>query len=188
MVNNKVIIVTGTGSGIGKACAKVLLQNKAKVIGFDLQPGSIKNDQYEHHIVDVREETGVIDAVSDVAAKHSGIDGLINCAGIFASRKPFLEISLSDWDKVISTNLTGTFLISKYVGQRMIEKQKGRIVNISCIRSRVANENMAEYAASKGGVVALTTAMAVDLAKYNIQVNSIAPGTTYSGITEKKIQ
>jgi NAD(P)-dependent dehydrogenase (short-subunit alcohol dehydrogenase family) len=121
-----------------------------------------------------------------LALKYSAIDGLVNCAGIFASRKPFPEISLAEWDKVIATNLTGTFLMSKYVSQKMIEKQKGKIVNISCIRSRVVNQNMAEYAASKGAIVALTAAMAVDLAKYNIQVNSVAPGTTYSEITEKK--
>jgi NAD(P)-dependent dehydrogenase (short-subunit alcohol dehydrogenase family) len=81
-----------------------------------------------------------------------------------------------EWNRVISTNLTVTFLVSKYLSQKMIRHRKGRIINISCIRSRIFRPNMADYAASKAGVVALTSAMVLDLSEYNIQVNSVAPG------------
>ena len=90
-----------------------------------------------------------------------------------------------EWNRVISTNLTGTFLVSKYMGQKMVRYRKGKIINISFIRSRIFRPNMADYAASKAGVVALTSAMALDLSAYNIQVNGVAPGFTFTGMTEK---
>ena len=75
------------------------------------------------------------------------------------------------------------FIVSKYVSRVMIPQKQGKIVNISCIRSSIFRNNMTDYAASKGGVVALTSAMALDLAPYNIQVNSVAPGFIYTGMT-----
>lgn len=185
MLENKIILVTGAGSGIGKGCVEKLLDNKAVVIGFDLQKSPTADARYHHYAVDVRDEASIRNVLHEIDNRHPVIDGLVNCAGIFSCMKSFPDISLDEWNKVISTNLTGTFLMSKYVSQRMVKNKKGKIVNISCIRSRIAGRNMSDYAASKGGVVALTSAMAVDLAEYNIQVNSIAPGFTYSAMTEK---
>jgi NAD(P)-dependent dehydrogenase (short-subunit alcohol dehydrogenase family) len=120
-----------------------------------------------------------------IGARYPKIDGLVNCAGIFSCSKPFYEIGREEWDRTISTNLTGTFLVSKHVSQRMIKNEGGKIINIGCIRSRVFRPNMADYAASKGGIAALTSAMALDLASHNIQVNSVAPGFTLTGMTER---
>ena len=83
----------------------------------------------------------------------------------------------------METNLTGIFLVTKYVCRVMMNQKRGRIVNISCIRSRIFRKNMVDYAAAKGGVIALTSAMALDLAPYNIRVNSVAPGFTRTGMT-----
>jgi NAD(P)-dependent dehydrogenase (short-subunit alcohol dehydrogenase family) len=104
---------------------------------------------------------------------------------MFSSSKPFYEMTSDEWNQVISTNLTGIFLVSKYLSQKTIRYRNGKIINISCIRSRIFRPNMADYAASKAGVVALTSAMALDLSEYNIQVNSVAPGFTFTGMTEK---
>lgn len=182
---DKVILITGASSGIGESCVKKLLELEARISGFDMNPSKTTNKNYKHYIVDVRDENGISKAVGDVEQGFKRIDALVNCAGIFSNSKPFYEMSTQEWEKVISTNLTGTFLCSKYVAKNMMKNKKGKIVNISCIRSRIFRPNMAEYAASKGGVVALTSAMALDLAPHNIQVNSVAPGFTLTGMTEK---
>lgn len=180
-----VAIVTGASAGIGRACADKLLDLGAHTVGFDPQAPGVDRPAYRHYEVDVRDEKSVAAAVSEVGLTFGRIDALVNCAGIFSISKPFYEMSLEEWGKVIGTNLTGTFLCAKHVALRMCEQRKGKIVNIGCIRSRIVRPNMAEYSASKGGVMALTAAMAVDLAKFNIQVNSVAPGFTLTGMTEK---
>lgn len=182
---DKVFIVSGTYSGIGKACAEALLDKEATVVGMDIKTASINHEKYIHYSIDVTDSEVVLPVINEIDEKLGRIDGLANCAGVYASGKPFFEIDINEWNKVITTNLTGVFLLSKYVSQKMINYKNGKIVNISCIRSKIFRPNMADYAASKGGVVALTSAMALDLAAYNIRVNSIAPGFTYTGMTAK---
>ena len=181
----KVIVVSGSSSGIGKSTAELLLKNNSIVIGLDISQSSISHAKYKHYKVDILNEQMLIDIVNEIENLYSKIDGLANCAGIYSTEKPFFDISFDEWNKVISTNLTGTFLLSKYVAKKMIKNKGGKIVNISCIRSRIFRPKMADYSASKGGVVALTSAMALDLKDYNIQVNSVAPGFTYTGMTKK---
>jgi len=183
---DKVVVVTGASSGIGESCAKKLLDLGAKVAGFDIKPGKITHESFKSYVVDVADDNSVKAAVDEVDSSFGRIDALVNCAGISSSYKPFYDMTMNEWEKVISVNLKGTFLCSKYVSRKMMKNKKGKIVNISCIRSRVFGPNMADYSASKGGVVALTSAMALDLAPFNIQVNSVAPGATITGITEKR--
>ena len=183
---DKVVVVTGASSGIGEACAKKLLDLGAKVAGFDIKPGKISHESFKSYVVDVADDNSVKAAVDEVDSSFGRIDALVNCAGISSSYKPFYDMTMNEWEKVISVNLKGTFLCSKYVSRKMMKNKKGKIVNISCIRSRVFGPNMADYSASKGGVVALTSAMALDLAPFNIQVNSVAPGATLTGITKKR--
>ena len=182
---DKVYVITGTNSGIGKACATLLLDKEATVIGIDVKESSIRQPRYSHYISDVRDEQRLSEIFVEIDSRFSRIDGLSNCAGIFSSSNPFYEMSFRDWDNVIGTNLTGMFLVSKYAARRMIVHNNGKIVNISCIRSSIFRPNMADYAASKGGVVALTASMALDLAPHNIQVNSVAPGFTYTEMTAR---
>jgi len=182
---NRMFIVSGTNSGIGRACAELLLGNEAMVVGFDIKQASITHERYIHYSIDITEEEQVIAALDEIAEKFGRIDGLVNCAGIFGSSKPFYELGITEWNKVIATNLTGVFILSKYTAEKMIKYKRGKIVNISCIRSKIFRPNMADYAAAKGGVVALTSAMALDLSPHNIQVNSVAPGFTYTGMTAK---
>ncbi len=182
---DKVILVTGASSGIGEGCVRKLLQLEANISGFDINPSKTANKNYKHYVVDVRDEIAISKAVGQVEQDWRRIDALVNCAGVYTNSKPFYDMTMQEWDRVISTNLTGTFLCSKYVAKAMIKNRKGKIVNISCVRSKIFSPNMAEYTASKGGVVALTSAMALDLAPHNIQVNSVAPGFTFTGMTEK---
>ena len=185
MLKDRVIVVTGSSSGIGKSCVEKIIGNGGIAVGFDLQESPMQHENFRHYSVDVRDETGIIRALGDIESHFSRIDALVNCAGVFSSTKSFYEMTSDEWNRVISTNLTGTFLVSKYLSQKMIRYRKGKIINISCIRSRIFRPNMADYAASKAGVVALTSAMALDLSGYNIQVNSVAPGFTFTGMTEK---
>lgn len=180
---SKVYIVTGSGSGIGQSCSEMLLESGAIVAGLDLQPAAILHNRYRHYQINILDEEQLEAAIEEIDGMYGRIDGLVNCAGVYASSKPFFELTLDEWNHVISTNLTGMFLLSKYVSRKMMSRKDGKIVNISCIRSRIFRPNMADYAASKGGVVALTSAMALDLAAYNIRVNSVAPGFTYTGMT-----
>ena len=185
MLKDRVIVVTGSSSRIGRSCVEKIIDSSGNAVGFDIQESPTQHENYRHYSVDVRDEARIIRALDDIESQFSRIDALVNCAGEFSSSKPFYEMTSDEWNRVISTNLTGTFLVSKYLSQKMIRRRKGKIINISCIRSRIFRPNMADYAASKAGVVALTSAMAIDLSGYNIQVNSVAPGFTFTGMTKK---
>ena len=180
---DKVYIVTGASSGMGKSCSELLLENDAVVIGIDRNDSTIEHDRYSHCKSDVLDEEQILKCISEVDSKYGHIDGLVNAAGIFGNNKPFYELTMEEWDKVISVNTTGTFIVSKAAAPVMIREKHGKIVNISCIRSTIFKNNMADYAASKGAVASMTSAMALDLAPYNIQVNSVAPGFIYTGMT-----
>lgn len=181
----KVAIVSGASSGIGKSCCMELLKLDCHVIGLDKEPGTIEHTLYTHHTIDITSEDKVCEIIKEIKFKFRTVDCLVNAAGIFSNGKPFYELDISSWNKVMSVNVTGTFILSKYAAKEMISQNRGKIVNISCIRSAIFKSNMAEYAASKGAIVSLTSAMALDLAPYNIQVNAVAPGFTYTGMTAK---
>ena len=174
----KVYLVTGSASGIGKSCAEKLLESGAVVIGIDKQEAVIEAPLYEHFQAEITDENEIERIINESAEKYGKIDGLVNAAGRWGNVKPFYEVDTSDWESVLSVNLTGIYIVSKYAARVMIPRKQGRIVNISCIRASIFRNNMVDYAASKGAVVSMTSAMALDLAPYNIQVNSVAPGFT----------
>ncbi len=180
---DKVFIVTGASSGMGKSCSELLLENDAVVVGIDRNDSTIEHDRYSHCKADVLAEEQIQKCISEVDSQYGHIDGLVNAAGIFGNNKPFYELTSDEWNKVILVNTTGTFIVSKAAAPIMIREKHGKIVNISCIRSTIFKNNMADYAASKGAVASMTSAMALDLAQYNIQVNSVAPGFIYTGMT-----
>ena len=179
----KVFIVTGASSGMGKSCSELLLENDAVVVGIDRNDSTIEHDRYSHCKADVLDEEQIQKCISEVDSQYGHIDGLVNAAGIFGNNKPFYELTSEEWNKVISVNTTGTFIVSKAAAPVMIREKQGKIVNISCIRSTIFKNNMADYAASKGAVASMTSAMALALAPYIIQVNSVAPGFIYTGMT-----
>ena len=180
---DKVFIVTGASSGIGLSCAEQIIAYGGRVIGVDKNEPVLDDASYEHALISVTDEQAVESIVKSIAEKYGHIDGLVNAAGIWGSSKPFYEMDSDAFQNVLNVNTKGVFLMSKYVARTMLAQKRGKIVNISCIRASVFRNNMSDYAASKGAVVSMTSAMALDLAPYNIQVNSVAPGFTYTGMT-----
>ena len=113
-LKNKVVLVSGSSSGIGAGCVNLLLENNANVIGLDIEPNSINEEHYRHYTIDVRDEQNISLILDEIEKSYGVIDGLVNCAGIFANSKPSYELSLEEWNNVISINLTGSFLLAKH--------------------------------------------------------------------------
>ncbi len=183
--DGKAIIVTGASSGIGRAVAERLLAEGSRVAGIDRASAALDRPGYLHLEADVRDESAVERVVEKAVTALGAVDGLVHAAGTFSSGKPFFELTLAEWQRVVATNLDGTFLVGRAVARHMVPRRRGKLVNVACIRSVIFRPGMAEYAASKAGVAALTSAMALDLAPHGIQVNAVAPGFTWTGMTDR---
>lgn len=182
-LREKVAIVTGGGQGIGKAIAKRFLEEGMKVIiaEIDQEAGKETEAEYKHIgsilfiSTDVSDESSVKSLLFETQKKFGAIDVLVNNAGrANPENKPITELSLDDWNRTISTNLTGVFLCSKH-SVTYLRKNKGTIINIASTRALMSEPNTEAYSASKGGVVALTNALAISLSP-DIRVNCISPG------------
>ena len=182
--DGQVALITGGGRGIGQAVAARLAAEGARLAIFDMNVAGaeetctrVKNAGGEAKAwgVDVTSRNAVAAAVKAAATDFGGIDVLINNAGI-GWRMPFLDITDADWSKIIATNLTGYFIVGQEVARVMAANKKGRIVNVASINAHIGTDHQAAYAASKGGIVALTRVMAFELAPLGICVNAVSPG------------
>jgi NAD(P)-dependent dehydrogenase (short-subunit alcohol dehydrogenase family) len=186
-LKDKVAIITGGGSGIGRASAELFAREGAKVVVADFNEkagqeavAAIRQAGGEAIFVpvDVSDSAQVQRLVDTTLQAYGGIDILVNNAGILLFGTA-LDTSLQDWERVIAINLTGTFLLSKAVLPHMIARGGGSIVNLtSSTGAHDAAANTVAYVTSKGGVALLTRAMAIDHAKHNVRVNAVAPGPT----------
>jgi 2-keto-3-deoxy-L-fuconate dehydrogenase len=166
-------LVTGAGSGIGAAVARRLAADGAEVIVADLSPEAVANELGALAVVlDVRDEEQVAPAMAD-------LDVLVNCAGI-GSTTNAPETTLDVWENVFAVNARGTFLCCKHAIPGMTARGGGSIVNIASVAGLVGLRNRAAYCASKGAVISLTRALAVDHVADGIRVNAVAPGTVDS--------
>jgi 3-oxoacyl-[acyl-carrier protein] reductase len=181
----KIVLVTGAGSGIGKAIAKMFALEGAFVIACDIDRAKVKNTATEiikskgkavSKDFDVSEEYPIREAVEQILEEYGKIDVLVNAAGIiFLGR--IEDISTKQWDRVLDVNLKGTFLMSKEVIPCMKERKKGCIINITAAAAKTGGLNVGgNYVASKGGISSLTIHMAKQLAPFGIRVNAISPG------------
>ncbi len=169
-----VALVTGGSNGIGSAITERLIQEEWNVAILDLEEPSARSEKNILFIRgDVALETDVQSAIQQTLNAFGGLHALINNAGVGVTR-PMEELTLEEWNRVIGTNLSGTFLCSKYAAAHLRICQ-GSIVNIASTRARQSEANTEAYSASKGGIVALTHAMAVSLGP-DIRVNCISPG------------
>jgi len=191
-LKNKIAIVTGASSGLGKGIALALSEAGASLVLVSRRINMLnavsdlisnRNQVSICISADVTEKKQAVHVVEETLKKFKKIDILVNAAGI--NRRNLVEnFSEKDWDDVINVNLKGTFLFSQIAGKVMLKQNKGKIINISSLKSIVGGENTPAYTASKGGVVQLTKAFAVAWAKYNINVNAIAPGWFQTSMTK----
>jgi 2-keto-3-deoxy-L-fuconate dehydrogenase len=166
-------LVTGAGSGIGAAVARRLAAAGAEVIVADLSPHAVADELDAQAVVlDVREEAQVAPAMGE-------LDVLVNVAGI-GSTTNAPETTLEVWENVFAVNARGTFLCCKHAIPGMVSRGGGSIVNIASVAGLVGLRNRAAYCASKGAVISLTRALAVDHVADGIRVNAVAPGTVDS--------
>ena len=173
-LEGKTALVTGAGRGIGKAIADRFAKEGARVARMDLAHSTSDGDL--NLTVDVSDETAVQRAVSETQAAFGRIDILVNNAAADNSQTPVGDLTLDEWRRTIDVNLTGVFLLSRAVIRMMRKTGGGVIVNVASQLGSVAVRNKAAYCASKGGVLQLTRAMALDHADDNIRVNSLSPG------------
>jgi 2-keto-3-deoxy-L-fuconate dehydrogenase len=166
-------LVTGAGSGIGAAVARKLAAEDAEVIVADLSPEAVADELGAQALVlDVRDEEQVASSMGD-------LDVLVNVAGI-GSTTNAPETTLKVWENVFAVNARGTFLCCKHAIPGMAARGGGSIVNIASVAGLIGLRNRAAYSASKGAVIALTRALAVDHVADGIRVNAVAPGTVDS--------
>ncbi|RXT51231.1 short-chain dehydrogenase [Bosea sp. Tri-44] len=186
----KVVIVTGSASGIGRATAGLFARHGASVVVADVDGSAAEKAAGElggRSIgckVDVSKDSEVRTMVELVADSFGRIDVLVNNAG-FGFRGNVVSIAEDDWDRLMSVNLKGVFLCSKHVIPVMAKQGGGAIVNTGSYTAGIGIADRAAYVASKGGVVSLTRAMALDHAADGIRVNCVAPGTIHSPYFDK---
>jgi len=189
----KVVIVTGAGSGIGKAAATLFAGEGGMVALLDLDSKGVEetSNAITHQggdalplVCDVIDEQGVSNAVEQILQHYNRIDVLCNNAGIELS-KPLVQTEGHEWDRVLAVNLKGMFLLSKHVLPHMISSGGGAVVNTSSISGLLGWPDSSAYCASKGGVIQLTREMAVEYGPQHIRVNCICPGTTVTPMTDR---
>ncbi len=191
-LQNKIAIITGAGSGIGRGIALAFTKEGAKIVvadwskeGGEETVRQIQNQGGKAIFVktDVSKVVDVENMVKTCLDEFGGIDALVNNAGIVKSSL-LHEMSEKEWDMVINVNLKSVFLGSKKVIPEMLKQKNGKIINVTSIAGLVGFENSGAYCASKGGIIALTRSMALECAPKGINVNCIAPGIIATAMTK----
>ncbi|PBC47653.1 SDR family NAD(P)-dependent oxidoreductase [Rhodococcus sp. ACPA1] len=183
-LEGKAAIVTGAGRGLGRSMAHALVEAGAAVTvaartGTELdsfvEEVKAAGGQALACPTDITDEASVERMVEATVETFGRVDVLVNNSGIVAST-PLVEQSAEEWDRVVATNLRGTYLATRAVGRHLVAQKSGKVVNIASNFALQGVANHAAYSASKAGVIAFTRSMAIEWARYGIQVNAIAPG------------
>jgi NAD(P)-dependent dehydrogenase (short-subunit alcohol dehydrogenase family) len=192
--DGRVAVVTGGAKGIGWATVEALVADGARPVLLDRDEDALASAArqlaergVDHHAatLDVSDEAAVENAFAKVVARYGRIDILVNNAGI-ALRKPTLELSLADWQAVVDVNLNGVFLCSRAAGRTMVAAGRGAIVNVASMMGLSGGglyPNLS-YHSTKGGVVNLTRALAVEWAGHGVRVNAVAPTWVKTDLTQ----
>ncbi len=178
-------LVTGGSRGIGAAICETFARHGARLaaLHFDDQGNAerlfskLSAEGHEFHALncDVADEGNVSAAASEVRRIMGGVDIVVNCAGI-GGDKPFAEISIGDWDRMLNVHLRGTFLVTRAFFPEMVERRWGRIINVASQLAYKGAPGLVHYCAAKAGVVGFTRALSYEGAPHNVMVNAIAPG------------
>ncbi|MDQ1248140.1 MAG: hypothetical protein QG597_2512 [Actinomycetota bacterium] len=186
------VLITGAGSGIGQACALRILGEGAWVVAADISEAGLADTvakagddagRLSTVVMDVGDAESVRAGARQAIEMLGGLDTLVNVAGILRSAH-FLETSLADFEQVLRVNLVGTFLVTQAVLPALREGTAPAVVNFSSTSATFAHPYMSAYAASKGGVLAMTHALAAEFGKEGIRFNSVQPGSISSGMTD----
>ncbi|MFS0877148.1 3-oxoacyl-ACP reductase [Solibacillus isronensis] len=169
---NKVVVITGAASGIGRAQAAAFLNEGATVIGIDIQKAVIIDDQYHHFAGSVTDQQFIEETIGQIES----IDILCNTAGILDGYVPSLETEEALWDKIFKVNVKGMFFVTNAVLKKMLIQKCGVIVNMASIAGMIAGGGGAAYTASKHAVIGYTKQLSYDYCREGIRVNGIAPG------------
>jgi NAD(P)-dependent dehydrogenase (short-subunit alcohol dehydrogenase family) len=189
LYSNKIVVVTGAGKGIGISIAQAYAAEGARLALLDRDAEDLHQTENQiresgaevfSQVVDLTQPDGIVSVFDQVKKMFGRIDILINNAGLGKSKSPY-ELDIEDWDYVLNTNLRGTFICSREAAKVMRENGGGSIVNIASTRALMSEPDTEAYAASKGGILALTHAMAISLGKDKIMVNAISPGWIETG-------
>jgi 2-deoxy-D-gluconate 3-dehydrogenase len=191
-LSGKVAVVTGGNGGIGRGIALGLASAGAKVAILARNEQRNRDTLAELRApgnpamalkLDVARRADLKPALASIERELGPIDILVNNAA-FAVLKSLLEHTEEDWDSVLETDLTACFLLSKYAAQSMVQRGAGKIINVASVGGYKGTPIYPSYGVSKGGLLQLTRCLAIELAPYNIQVNSLAPGWTTTDMTD----
>lgn len=186
------VLITGGGSGIGQATVVRVLEEGARVVAADISESGLKDtvakadahgDRLSTVVMDVGSEDSVKAGVAEAVRVLGGLDTLVNAAGILRSAH-FDDTTLADFEQVIRINLIGTFLVTREVIPALRDGNKPAVVNFSSTSATFAHPYMSAYAASKGGIQAMTHALALEFSKAGIRFNAVQPGSISSGMTD----
>jgi NAD(P)-dependent dehydrogenase (short-subunit alcohol dehydrogenase family) len=189
MTDARVAVVTGGGSGIGRATTARLAEDGFTVAVLDVQPPAADGGAALTLRCDVTDEADVTTAMATVAGRLGGIDVLVNNAGITGSQEATRchETPVAEWDKVHAVNVRGPFLCSHAVLPSMVARGSGHIITIASVAGLVAFPGRCAYTASKGAALMLTRSIAVDYAADGIRANAVCPGMVYTPMTSWRL-
>ncbi len=186
---DQIVIVTGAGSGIGRAAATDFAKAGAMTVCLDLEGAEAAaaaiiaaGGRAEAKTMDVRDAAGWAALIADVNAGYGKVDVLVNNAGVAVAGDTAAEVSEETWDKILDINAKGVWLGMRAVLPGMQARRRGKICNMASTAAHIGLRDAAAYCASKGAVLALTRQAGVQYAPFNIQINSVSPGTTMTGL------
>jgi 3-oxoacyl-[acyl-carrier protein] reductase len=180
---NRVAVITGGSGGIGLATAKLFSASGGCVVCVDVQLPQETLSNCRYLKADVSNFYAVQECINNILAEEKSVDCLINNAGI-SKDAPVWKMSESDWDDVLNVNLKGAFNFIHHLAPHFRERKRGKIVNVSSINGMRGKFGLANYAASKAGLIGLTKTMAKELGRYNVNVNAVAPGYILTPLTQ----
>lgn len=195
-LSGKTALITGSSRGLGRALAEGLAAAGAAIVLNGVNAERLKTAAEEmraagHNVrelaFDVTDEAAIVAAFEALDAEGVSVDILVNNAGI-QLRKPMVELTTAEWQRVIDVNLTSAFVIGREAARRMLPRGEGKIINIGSLTSELARATVAPYTVAKGGVRMLTRAMAAEWAQHGIQANAIGPGYMLTDMNEALIK